>query len=72
MRTSKESLWLIGAMFVAMSAVLVGLVALTNRSIPSTVGSDPPYAANVAMRWHRAIWRWRSARAMATCRACCT
>jgi methyl-accepting chemotaxis protein len=43
-----ESLWLIGAMFAAVSAVLVGLVALTNRSIARTVGGDPTYAANVA------------------------
>jgi Methyl-accepting chemotaxis protein len=42
------SLWLIGAIFVAVSAVLVTLVAVTNRSIARTVGGDPAYAANVA------------------------
>ena len=42
------SLWLIGAIFLAVSAVLVTLVALTNRSIARTVGGDPAYAANVA------------------------
>ena len=43
-----QSLWLIGAIFVAVSAVLVTLVAVTNRSIARTVGGDPAYAANVA------------------------
>ncbi|RDK00389.1 methyl-accepting chemotaxis protein [Paraburkholderia lacunae] len=42
------SLWLIGAIFMAVSAVLVTLVAVTNRSIARTVGGDPAYAANVA------------------------
>ena len=42
------SLWLIGAIFAAVSVVLVMLVALTNRSIVRTVGGDPAYAANVA------------------------
>ena len=43
-----ESLWLIGAIFVAVSVVLVTLVTVTNRSIMRTVGSDPAYAVNVA------------------------
>jgi methyl-accepting chemotaxis protein len=43
-----ESLWLIGAIFVAVSAVLVTLVTVTNRSIVRTVGGDPAYAVNVA------------------------
>lgn len=42
------SLWLIGGIFLAVSAVLVTLVAMTNRSIARTVGGDPAYAANVA------------------------
>ncbi len=43
-----ESLWLIGAIFVAVSMVLVTFVAVTNRSIVRTVGGDPAYAVNVA------------------------
>jgi methyl-accepting chemotaxis protein len=42
------SLWWIGAIFLAVSAVLVTLVVLTNRSILRTVGGDPAYAASVA------------------------
>ncbi|MFP3710028.1 methyl-accepting chemotaxis protein [Paraburkholderia sp. SIMBA_009] len=42
------SLWLIGGIFLAVSAVLVTLVAVTNRSIARTVGGDPAYAADVA------------------------
>ncbi|QIE29076.1 Methyl-accepting chemotaxis protein McpP (plasmid) [Caballeronia sp. SBC1] len=43
-----ESLWLIGAIFVAVSLVLVTLVTVTNRSIVRTVGGDRAYAVNVA------------------------
>jgi methyl-accepting chemotaxis protein len=42
------SLWLIGAILVAVSVVLVALVTVTNRSIVRTVGGDPAYAVNVA------------------------
>jgi methyl-accepting chemotaxis protein len=42
------SLWWIGAILLAVSAVLVTLVVLTNRSILRTVGGDPAYAARVA------------------------
>ncbi|MEW9585032.1 methyl-accepting chemotaxis protein [Paraburkholderia sp. DGU8] len=43
-----QSLWLIGAMFVTVSALLVAFVAVTNRSIARTVGGDPAYATDVA------------------------
>ncbi|WP_233828371.1 methyl-accepting chemotaxis protein [Paraburkholderia sp. ZP32-5] len=42
------SLRWIAAIFLAVSAVLVMLVVLTNRSILRTVGGDPGYAARVA------------------------
>ncbi|WP_105133432.1 methyl-accepting chemotaxis protein [Burkholderia sp. BE12] len=43
-----KSLWLIGAIFVAVSAVLVVFVVVTNRSIVRTIGGDPAYVAKVA------------------------
>jgi methyl-accepting chemotaxis protein len=43
-----KSVWLIGAVFVTVSVVLVALVAMMNRSIAHTVGGDPAYAAKVA------------------------
>jgi methyl-accepting chemotaxis protein len=43
-----RSLWMLGAIFVGISLLLVALVTVTNRSILRTIGGDPAYAAEVA------------------------
>jgi methyl-accepting chemotaxis protein len=43
-----RSVWQLGAIFVALSVLLIMLVVVTNRSLLRTIGGDPAYAANVA------------------------
>jgi methyl-accepting chemotaxis protein len=43
-----HSVWQLGATFVALSALLIMLVIVTNRSLLRTIGGDPVYAAKVA------------------------
>lgn len=43
-----HSVWRLGATFIVLSALLVTLVVMTNRSLLRTIGGDPAYAAGVA------------------------